>query len=187
MRRISKLLFFRPLMRFTGMVYRAHIPAWSFEPLSGAGAAKYGGRFNPVGTPALYSSLTEITALAEYRQGFPHRPQPTTLCAYNVDCEDIIDISDPKQQALFAVKASDISSDWEYQLHNAITPTTWILVTKMIQNNIAGIIAPSFAVNAPENAHNLILWKWGDVLPHQVLLIDDDRRLPENQTSWNKD
>ncbi len=173
-------------MRFIGMVYRAHKPAWSFSPLSGDGAARHGGRFNPVGTPALYTSLTEITALAEYQQGFPHRSQPTTLCAYNVDCEDIIDISDPKLHALYGVKASDISSNWEYQLHKQRTPTTWSLAITMIQNNVAGIIAPSFAANAPENARNLILWEWSDVLPHQILLIDDDRRLPKNQASWNK-
>jgi RES domain-containing protein len=36
-------------LRLTGLVYRAHNPRWSFAPYSGEGAARYGGRFNPVG------------------------------------------------------------------------------------------------------------------------------------------
>ncbi|MEJ0016938.1 MAG: RES domain-containing protein [Acetobacteraceae bacterium] len=43
-------------------VYRAHHPRWSFEPQSGAGAARSGGRFNPVGTPALYTALRDRVA-----------------------------------------------------------------------------------------------------------------------------
>ena len=37
-------------------LFRAHNPLWSFQPLSGAGAARAGGRFNRIGTPALYLS-----------------------------------------------------------------------------------------------------------------------------------
>jgi len=35
-------------------LYRAHTPRWSFAPLSGAGAAVQGGRFNRKGIEALY-------------------------------------------------------------------------------------------------------------------------------------
>ena len=45
-------------MRFQGDCYRAHNPMWSFSPLSGAGAAIHGGRFNSKGMPALYLSLS---------------------------------------------------------------------------------------------------------------------------------
>jgi len=171
-------------MHFAGMVYRALTPYWSSRPLSGNGASLHGGRFNPIGTPTLYTSLTAVTALAEYHQGFPHRPQPTTLCAYSVDCKNIVDISDPKEQARYGVTASDIATDWEFQIIIGNTPVTWVLAEKMIQNNIAGIIAPSFTVNTTPDARNLILWKWGDEVPHQVLVIDHDDRLPKTQSSW---
>lgn len=49
-------------------LFRAHNPRWSVQPLSGAGAARAGGRFNRPGTPALYTSLEEATSAAEYRQ-----------------------------------------------------------------------------------------------------------------------
>ena len=35
-----------PVCRYTDIVYRAHHPMWAYTPLSGAGAFKYGGRFN---------------------------------------------------------------------------------------------------------------------------------------------
>ena len=51
-------------MRLRTTVYRAHNPRWSFAPLSGAGAARYGGRFNPTGMEALYTSRRfETTSL----------------------------------------------------------------------------------------------------------------------------
>ena len=37
---------------YRGKLYRALNPIHAREPLSGRGAALYGGRFNPKGTPA---------------------------------------------------------------------------------------------------------------------------------------
>ena len=50
-------------MRYQGMLYRALNPIHAREPLSGRGAELYGGRFNPKGLPALYTSLSIMTAL----------------------------------------------------------------------------------------------------------------------------
>jgi len=172
-------------MRFTGMVYRAHNPQWSFSPLSGDGAARHGGRFNPVGIRALYTSLSVITALSEYHQKFPSRPQPTTLCAYNVDCQDIVDLRDPDELQQRNIDALDLSCAWEFQMDNGVIPASWLIATTLIKAGIAGIVVPSFAEKGQNNAHNLILWKWGDARPHQVLLIDDDNRLPKSRVSWD--
>ncbi|WP_276840666.1 RES domain-containing protein [Herbaspirillum huttiense] len=38
------------------VAYRVHVPRWSFDPVSGAGAARFGGRLNRPGVPALYLS-----------------------------------------------------------------------------------------------------------------------------------
>ena len=46
-----------PVFRFKDTVYRAHHPMWAFDPLSGKGAKRYGGRFNRPETLALYTSL----------------------------------------------------------------------------------------------------------------------------------
>jgi len=55
-------------MRYSGPLYRALNPIYAREPLSGRGAELYGGRYNPKGTPALYTSLTVMTALREANQ-----------------------------------------------------------------------------------------------------------------------
>lgn len=51
--------------RFRGLVYRAHAPRWATAPLSGEGAARHGGRFNPIGMAALYTALGLETAWTE--------------------------------------------------------------------------------------------------------------------------
>jgi len=72
-------------VRLQGTVYRAHNPRWAWAPISGEGAGRYGGRFNPVGVPALYTSWRMETAWREAQQGFAFKAQPLTVCAYDVD------------------------------------------------------------------------------------------------------
>ena len=75
-------------MRFRGIVYRAHDPRWSWPPVSGEGARLHGGRFNRVGVPTFYASLSPVTAIREASPlGQPL--QPILLCAYEVDAEPI--------------------------------------------------------------------------------------------------
>lgn len=171
-------------MLYKGLGYRAHNPYWSFSPLSGEGARLNGGRFNPQGIPALYISLTEPTALAEYNQGFPHRPQPTTLCAYEIDCDDLLDLGDSNQRKIAGITQSEIGCDWELMLAKKQKPPTWYMVEHLIASEITGIIVPSYARNAPTGGQNIVFWEWDDYPPHQVKLIDDNDRLPKNQESW---
>ncbi|MBX3726172.1 MAG: RES domain-containing protein [Xanthomonadales bacterium] len=63
--------------------YRAHAPEWASQPLSGAGAAKVGGRLNRKGMPRLYLSDSIETAIPEYQQFSPLIP-PLTLVTYEV-------------------------------------------------------------------------------------------------------
>ena len=61
--------------------HRYLTPKWAADPLSGAGAAIGGGRFNRPGVAALYLSVEPATALDEYAQGSSIVP-PATLVAY---------------------------------------------------------------------------------------------------------
>ena len=74
---------------YRGKLYRALNPLYAREPLSGKGAERYGGRFNPKGMPALYCSLTALTALREANQ--VGNLQPTTLVSYEADIEGVFD------------------------------------------------------------------------------------------------
>ncbi len=80
-------------MDYTGTLYRALNPIWARTPLSGEGAARFGGRFNPKGTPALYTSLLPETAMREANQVGAF--QPITLVAYHAEVTRIFDATDP--------------------------------------------------------------------------------------------
>ena len=98
-----------PTRPFVGLVYRAHNPRWAFAPASGEGAARHGGRFNPRGTPALYTSLDPRTAWMEAQQGLPFKAQPMTLVGYRVGGERIVDLTDPALLATCAVEAGTLA------------------------------------------------------------------------------
>jgi RES domain-containing protein len=136
--------------------------------------------------PALYLALSPTVALAEYNQGFPHRPQPVTLCAYEVNCTDIIDLTNVDEQSRLHASHDVLACPWEMLLALKQTPPTWQLAERLIAGGTAGIIAPSYARNAPDLGKNLVLWQWSDMPPHQILLIDDYSLLPKNQDSWKQ-
>lgn len=89
--------------RFAATVFRAHNPRWAYAPTSGEGAARFGGRFNRPGKPALYLALTPKTAWMEAQQGFPFKAQPMTLVAYRVDCGAVADLSEEAVQGALGV------------------------------------------------------------------------------------
>ena len=99
--------------QYQGVVYRGHNPRWHHAPESGAGAARNGGRWNRDGLPALYTSERFETAWLEAQQGFPLKTQPLTLCAYEVDCERIVDLRDPATRRAAGVSAADLGCAWE--------------------------------------------------------------------------
>jgi len=79
-------------IHYEGKLYRALNPIFAREPLSGRGATLYGGRFNPKGTPALYLSLSVVTALREANQ--VGNLQPTTLVFYDAKIDTLFDCRD---------------------------------------------------------------------------------------------
>ena len=99
-------------MRFVGTGYRVHDPRWSFKPLSGAGAAIHGGRFNPKGVAALYLSLDLVTAVREGNQGFAGKIEPCVLCSYEVDCADITDLREGPTRAAADVSFEELACPW---------------------------------------------------------------------------
>lgn len=171
-------------MRFVGTCYRAHDPRWSFKPTSGEGAAIRGARFNPKGVPALYLGLSIMTAIKEISQGFPHRLDPTVLCSYDVDCDDVIDLTTEQGRAAASVSTSDMACDWAWTLALGDRPVSWSIYDRLVSQGAAGIVVPSYAPGADAEDRNLVLWDWGPALPHQVEVFDPSGRLPRDQLSW---
>ena len=167
-----------------GTCYRAHHPSWAFRPISGDGAALHGGRFNPKGVKALYLALDFSTAVLEANQGLAHKIDPCTLCAYEVDCEDIVDLRSSAGQKRHAASLADMKCAWLALAKAGKSPPSWQIAERLIKKSCAGILVPSFATHAPADAYNLVLWDWGPNRPHRVFVSDPSGRLPKSQLSW---
>jgi RES domain-containing protein len=164
-------------LNYRGRAFRAHDPRWSFQPTSGRGAAISGGRFNVRGQEALYLALDPVTALAECTQGFAARMLPLTLCEYDVDCADIIDLTDEATRAEAGVAWADMACGWlTHQRAGKIAPSQAV-ASKLVKQGHAGAIVPSFVPGVEARAANLVLWKWGADLPYRVMVYDPDGRL----------
>ena len=174
-----------PFIRVTDTVYRAHHPRWAFEPTSGEGARRQGGRFNRPGTPALYTGLRMETAWLEAQQGFAFKAQPLTLCSYTVDCADVLDLTQPAALAALDIAGCDLVCAWEDLADRGQDPPTWLLAERLVDAGAAGIIVPSFAHRAGPDDRNLVLWQWGADLPHKICVVDDQARLPKDDRSWH--
>ncbi len=171
-------------MRFRGECFRAHDPRWSWSPLSGAGAALKGRRFNWAGLETLYLSLSLETAFREVSAGFAHRLSPYVLCSYDVDCEDVADLRDDAGRAALGVTLDAIACAWGDALMAGREPASWDVVRRLIAAGHAGALVPSFAHRATADDRNLVLWRWGPAPPHKVKVYDPSGRLPKNQLSW---
>ncbi|MBZ9701638.1 MULTISPECIES: RES family NAD+ phosphorylase [unclassified Mesorhizobium] len=171
-------------MRFVGTCYRAHDPRWAFKPTSGEGAAIRGARFNPKGVPALYLALTIMTAIKEANQGFAHRIDPCVLCSYEIDCDDIVDLTTDEAREEFSVTLEDMACPWATVLSDGERPASWSVYDRLRPRSIVGIVVPSFAPSAEMEDRNLVLWDWGPGLPHKIAVFDPSGRLPKDQLSW---
>lgn len=171
-------------MRLRGTVYRAHNPRWAFAPASGEGAARHGGRFNPVGVPALYTSRRMETAWIEAQQGFAFKAQLLTVCACAVDCADVADLTDPGTCAALGVGDADLACPWEDLAARGLDPPSWALARRLIADGAAAVIVPSFAPGATTADRNVVFWRWSADLPCRVAVIDDEGCLPRDDSSW---
>lgn len=163
-------------IRYEGKLYRALNPVYAREPLSGQGAALYGGRFNPKGTPALYASHSVMTALREANQ--VGNLQPTTLISYDAEIEAIFDCRDEA-----ALEAEGVSPDtlaaatWRDEMKTTGEAKSQAFARRLINSGRNGLIVRSFAPGSTPDDLNLVLWKWGDAAPARLALIDDEGRL----------
>jgi RES domain-containing protein len=161
---------------FHGLLYRSLNPVHAKQPLSGRGAALFGGRFNPRGMEALYTSLSPEGAIREANQ--IGTLQPTTLVAYRADIAAVLDSRDPDALAPWSLTAADLAdASWRDRMHRGASVPTQDLAVALSAAGYAGMLMQSFARGAPADQLNLVLWRWNTGDRDSLVLIDDEGRL----------
>lgn len=163
-------------------LYRAHTPQWASRPLSGAGAAAKGGRFNRAGVEALYLSFDEVTALREYQQTSPFLP-PCTMTSYSATLSRLVDLRQLGQGKPWDDLWHDWREDWrhlKFDLH--IEPPSWVLGDLVLEADLPGIVFPSLT---QENGVNVVLYVAALPDGNCIEVNDPDGRLPRDQSSWS--
>lgn len=138
-----------------GLFWRILSPRWSYDPLSGDGAARHGGRWNRPGRPTLYLSGEVETAFAEYQQEIGTRPG--TFVAYEVAAARVYDLSDPRVRARLNVPASALFAPWKkIAFVEKLTPPSWGRAD-ILSDHAEGVLVPSAM---RQGGRNLVLWRW---------------------------
>ncbi len=105
-----------PRISYRGYAFRHMSP--HFDPRSGEGAKKQGGRFNPPGSFAtLYLAPSLATVAAElFRLGKLHFVGakgllPRDIYRYSLDLQDVIDLTDSENEKLLGVDRAELTDD----------------------------------------------------------------------------
>lgn len=106
------------------------------------------------------------------------------MVSYDVDCDDVLDLTGATTRSTYGVATSDLDCAWRSVLLSGTTPPSWTLAKRLIAAGVAGIVVPSYVTGATADEKNLVLWDWGKDLPHQITAYDPNDLLPKNQLSW---
>jgi RES domain-containing protein len=122
--------------------------------------------------------------LARGTAGLSVQGAADALCAYEVDCEDILDLTDTASLSAHGITSADLACPWKDLSTRGIKPPTWEITERLFEVGTSGVIVPRFAKGAVAADVNAVFWDWAPDPPHQVRVIDDDRRLPRDASSW---
>jgi RES domain-containing protein len=166
-------------------LWRVMPPKWSSTPLSTAGAALHGGRWNRPGVGALYLSerfddlWPVATAWAEFQQDLGTRIG--CLVPYEADLVRVADLTDPDTTAKVGMAPGDLMCAWKAIRADGGTPPTWPLVDRLLAEDVHAVRVPSAA---RPGGVNLVVYRLDGAPGRLVRAIDPDSSLPVDQASW---
>jgi len=163
------------------ILWRAYVPRWSYQPLSGEGAARFGGRWNPVGVPTIYAAQELSTAWAEYNQGFVQHP--ALIAQLELTGARLADLRDPAVLEEFGLDESIHRTEWRSDLDKGVVPATHNARRMLVDAGVDGIIYPSFMSHG---GSCVALWRWNGQDAPDLRIIDPEGRLPASSASWRK-
>lgn len=160
-------------------LWRAFVPRWAHLPLSGEGAARFGGRWNPVGSPTIYAARELSTAWAEYNQGFVQHP--ALIARLELTGARLADLTDEAILSAAGVGPDIHRCEWRAVLDAGRTPETHLLRDRLLAQDFHGVIYPSFM---SPGGTCVALWSWNEEGAPRLEVVDPDGRLPKTPASW---
>jgi RES domain-containing protein len=160
-------------------LWRAFVPQWAYMPLSGAGAARFGGRWNVIGQPAIYAAREISTAWAEYNQGFVQHP--ALLVQFELEGASLVDLTDADTLARHGLTAEIHQCEWRMLLSQRETVPTHEVATRLLAAGHDGVVYPSFM---SPGGSCVALWRWNETAAPRLRPIDPEGRLPRSPASW---
>ena len=82
------------------------------------------------------------------------------------------------------VKLAEMRSAWFLEAAAGREPASWRIADRLMAQGYAGLVTPSFAPGATQDAHGLVLWRWSAKPPTKVTVYDPSGKLPKDQLSW---
>jgi RES domain-containing protein len=161
------------------VLWRAFVPRWAHLPLSGEGAARFGGRWNPVGAPAIYAARELSTAWAEYNQSFVQHP--ALIAQLELTGARLADLTDLETMRTLRVGEDIHRCEWRDLMDRGLVPDTHALRERLLADGFDGVIYPSFM---SPGGTCVALWRWNaEGAPH-LEIVDPEGRLPKTPASW---
>lgn len=160
-------------------LWRAFVPRWAYLPLSGEGAARFGGRWNPVGAPTVYAARELSTAWAEYNQGFVQHP--ALIAQLRLSGARLADLTDEGTLDRLGADPAIHGCEWRAEMDAGRVPATHALRSMLLREGHDGVVYPSFM---SPGGTCVALWRWNAEGRPLLEAVDPEHRLPRTPASW---
>lgn len=155
--------------------------------VSGSGAAYYGGRWNPIGTRAIYASLDPLTAVREAYQQFLHfgfspgSVKPRVIAGIEFRCSALLDLTSDRNRRKLGFSRGDLLTEpWAQKQHRGKVALTQLIAIEAVAAHFEGILTCSAQDHA---GTNIVLFP-DSLHPRSFVRPLSPEELPPHPTEW---